>query len=149
MSTIITISRDDQSQSKKFLDDLDNNKLSSRMKRSCRHYEDVHWNNECLIVIKKIMIIDVEMKENRWWSIWNSQIERKEYENARNILNLQHWWRSKRSSLESLNDDHDASKNLIMIINNQHNQYAILNHDTLIIYFLETTIIEIHIFTFI
>ena len=63
MSTIATIFRDDQSQSKKFLDDFNNSKLSSRMKRSCRHCENVHWDNECLTVIKKIMIIDVEMKK--------------------------------------------------------------------------------------
>ena len=33
------------------------------MKRSCRHCEDVHWDNECFIVIKKIMIVDAEMKK--------------------------------------------------------------------------------------
>ena len=63
ISTITTMFKSDQSQSKKSFDDLDNNKLSSRMKRSCRHCENVHWDNECLIVIKKIMIIDVKMKK--------------------------------------------------------------------------------------
>ena len=63
MSTIVAMSKSSQSQSKKFLDNLNNSKLSFRMKRSCRHCEDVHWDNECLIVIKKIMIIDVEMKK--------------------------------------------------------------------------------------
>ena len=41
MSTIATMFKDDQSQSKKSLDDLNNNKLSSKMKQSCRHCEDV------------------------------------------------------------------------------------------------------------
>ena len=63
MSTIATILRSNQSQSKKSLDDLDNSKLSFRMKRSCRHCEDVHWDNECLTVIKKIMIVDAKMKK--------------------------------------------------------------------------------------
>ena len=63
MSTIVTVSRDNQSQSKKFLDDLNNSKLSFRMKRLCRHCEDVHWDNECLTMIKKIMIVDAKMKK--------------------------------------------------------------------------------------
>ena len=62
-STIVTVFRSSQSQSKKLFDDSNNNKLSLKMKRSCHYCENVYWDNKCFIMIKKIMIIDAEMKK--------------------------------------------------------------------------------------